>query len=393
MTLRVLIAVTHLLGAGHLTRAAAIGRALARRGHEVAVVSGGMPNPLVSTVGCRLVQLAPVRTGVDDFTTLRDEHGRPVDADHLAGRRELLLDTLRTTRPDVVLTELYPFGRRVLAAEFEALTEAALAGLPRPLLLCSARDILVAPGKPAKVAATHAVLHSYDAVLVHGEEALCPLEASWPVDAATRSKLIYTGYIGPDADQPASHDARIEPGRTILVSGGSSAASLPLYRTALAAARADRGTDWHLLIGSGVAQTDYEALHRNLPPHVVLERTRADFRELMSKAAVFVGQAGYNTVMDIVATHARAVLVPFEEGRETEQRMRAETLAARGWVSMLPESRLDPLALADAIRTARALPRPDTALIALDGAETTARAVERLSEARGPQRRRRVQVG
>ena len=49
MSMRVLIAVTHLLGAGHLTRAAAIARAFARAGHEVALVSGGTKTPLVST--------------------------------------------------------------------------------------------------------------------------------------------------------------------------------------------------------------------------------------------------------------------------------------------------------------------------------------------------------
>ena len=41
--MRVLIAVTHLLGAGHLTRAAALARAFARKGHETMLVSGGSP--------------------------------------------------------------------------------------------------------------------------------------------------------------------------------------------------------------------------------------------------------------------------------------------------------------------------------------------------------------
>ncbi|MFC6790188.1 hypothetical protein ACFQE0_11510 [Methylobacterium komagatae] len=43
--MRVLIAVTHLLGAGHLTRAAALARAFAAAGHETALVSGGHPAP------------------------------------------------------------------------------------------------------------------------------------------------------------------------------------------------------------------------------------------------------------------------------------------------------------------------------------------------------------
>ena len=56
MSLRILIAVTHLLGAGHLTRAAAIAEASARAGHEVTLVSGAR----VSTVKVRVAGVASV---------------------------------------------------------------------------------------------------------------------------------------------------------------------------------------------------------------------------------------------------------------------------------------------------------------------------------------------
>jgi hypothetical protein len=50
---RVLIVVSHLLGADRLTRAAALARAFALAGHETTLVSGGKPTPLVSTEGVR----------------------------------------------------------------------------------------------------------------------------------------------------------------------------------------------------------------------------------------------------------------------------------------------------------------------------------------------------
>ena len=53
--MRVLIAVTHLLGAGHLTRSAAIARAFAAAGHETMLISGGVPAPMVRSDGLRLV--------------------------------------------------------------------------------------------------------------------------------------------------------------------------------------------------------------------------------------------------------------------------------------------------------------------------------------------------
>ena len=44
MSARVLIAVTHLLGIGHLVRARHLARALAEAGHEVTLASGGLPD-------------------------------------------------------------------------------------------------------------------------------------------------------------------------------------------------------------------------------------------------------------------------------------------------------------------------------------------------------------
>ena len=375
MRLDVLIVVTHLLGAGHLVRASAIGRALARRGHRVTLVSGGTPTALADAEGLDLVQLPPVRSAVGDFTTLLDEHGRPISPAAMEERRRLLVSTFHRTRPQVVVTELFPFGRRVLAAEFQSLLDAVSASDPRPILLASVRDILAAPSKPDRVERTHAlVARRYAGVLVHGDPAIVPLERSWPVDDALRTKLHYTGYVGPDDDAPA---ARTTGHPTVLVSGGSSSAALPLYGAALAAARLRPERPWHVLVGLGVDDADFQALAFEAPENARVERARQDFRTLLAEATVFVGQAGYNTVMDIVATRARAVLVPFERGRETEQRLRAEGLAASGAATLLPEEWLTPAALADAVDRTAARPRPDFALT-LDGQERSADIVERL---------------
>ena len=104
MSLRVLIAVTHLLGAGHLTRAAALARAFARQGHETVLVSGGSPARLADLGNVTFVQLPPVQTLGTDFRTLLDADLKPVDDSYLDRRRTILLDTLKTVRPDILVT-------------------------------------------------------------------------------------------------------------------------------------------------------------------------------------------------------------------------------------------------------------------------------------------------
>ncbi len=372
--MRVLIVVTHLLGAGHLTRAAALARAFARAGHETTLVSGGGPTQPANIDAIRFVQLPPVRIIGTDFKTLLDKSGAPIDEAYLAERRDLIIRTLREARPDIVITELYPFGRRVLADEFDAFLAEARALNPRPRILCSIRDILASPSKPERIAETHArIRESFDGILVHGDPQLVPLEATWPVGESLRPLIRYTGYVD-ESPNPVPAGSR----EGILVSGGSSAASLPLYRAAIAAAREMPDKPWRVLIGRGVAEEDFQALLREAPSHVIVERARPDFRPLLAKAEVSISQAGYNTVVDLLRTGVQSVLVPFEAGHETEQRLRAERLKALGLASVVAEDDLSPSKLVEAVRDAVLRQSSQPPSFALDGARRSVEIAESL---------------
>jgi predicted glycosyltransferase len=91
----------------------------------------------------------------------------------------------------------------------------------------------------------------------------------------------------------------------------------------------------------------------------------------MARARLSVSQAGYNTAVDLLGARARAVLVPFADGRENEQSLRAAAFAARGLALCLDEAELTPDMLAKAIDRAADAPRP-THDIRLDGAAHSA---------------------
>ncbi len=376
MGLSVLVAVTHLVGVGHLARAAALARGFARAGHRVTLVSGGFPAPLVATDGLAFVQLPPVRVVGTDFSTLVGEAG-PIRPEVVPARRRALLDALAQARPDVVITEHFPFGRRVLADEFMALIEEARARWPRPLVVASVRDVLVTP-RPSRIAEAEDRLAAlYDAVLVHGDPALCPLDASWPVGPRLRPLLRYTGYV----DEQAGSMDRIERRDEIVVSGGGSAAALPLYRVALAAARRSP-RPWRLLVGIGVDEQTFAGLREAAPANATIERARPDFRALLRSAAASVSQAGYNTVVDLLAAQVRPVLVPYEAAAETEQRLRAERLAAHGLAQVVPAAELSPERLLAALEAAPAAPPPPPGPVRLDGVARSVAAVEALAGGR-----------
>ncbi len=379
--MRVFIAVTHLLGAGHLTRAVALGRAFARHGCEVVLVSGGIPTSLADTTGVTVRQLPPVQADGVNFKSLLDGTGRSLTVDYLAQRETMLSDLYHAANPDILITELFPFGRRILKNEFLRLVTEARASSSSPLVLASVRDILATPSTSEKIDETHAILSSfYDAVLVHSDPNFIGLDASWPHLEEISDIVLYTGYIDENGGQP---EERSRSG--IVVSGGSSLASLPLYRAALRAARLAPHLQWRILTGRGVPDSDYTSLMTGRPDNAVVERARPDFRTLLAGAELSVSQAGYNTVIDLLAAAPRALFVPFEAEGETEQMLRATTLARHGFGYVLTERELSPDTLLDHVEQQLRMPLPARAAANLDGADYSASLALRLYDLlRGP---------
>ena len=374
-SLSVLLVVTHLLGTGHLTRIAALGRALARAGHKVTLVSGGRPLPILDTAGLDVVQLPPVHCVGTDFRTLYAQDGREATDQLFAERRAKLLSAFGAARPDVVVTELFPFGRRQLAAEFEALLAAAGNRSPRPAILCSVRDILNPPSKRERAAETLDRLgRFYDAVLVHGDQAVAPLGLSWPADPVLDRRLVYTGYIAA-AHKRAS--PRGDGAGEVIVTGGGGASGLPLYRAAIAAAALQAGPPaWRVLVGHGVEEQLFQGLVADAPAGCIVERARPDFRDVLDRAAAVVAQAGYNTVVEIAQAQARAVLVPFDEGNEQEQTLRAAVFGRLGLAETVPAAGLTPARLLQAVQSRLDSPRPIGSPIELDGVAESIGAIE-----------------
>src|SRR4029077_10718154 len=194
----VLFYVQHLLGIGHIRRALRLAEAITREGIEVTLVSGG--EPLVGTICAapkRIVQLAPIRARDATFKNLVGPNGQPVDEKIRKFRRDTLLAVFESVRPDAIVIETFPFGRRAFRFEIDPLIEAALSHSPRPQILCSVRDIVIVPDEASRVREiVDRVQDSFDFVLVHGDPGFVPLEASFSAASEIADRLIYTGYIG-----------------------------------------------------------------------------------------------------------------------------------------------------------------------------------------------------
>ncbi|MEM8655924.1 MAG: glycosyltransferase [Pseudomonadota bacterium] len=371
--MRVTIVVTHLLGTGHLARALTLGRAFVAAGDQVTLLSGGVAVPHFDSTGIDLIQLPPLRSNGTDFATLLTDKGETAKPEYLARRQAILLDHATASAPDVVITELFPFGRRVLKAEFQALLD-AVADLPdRPLILSSVRDILAPPSKPSKVTLAEDLIDRfYDAVLVHSDPAIVPLDRSWPVSDQLRPKLCYTGFVAP---QPPPLDVAPRP-EIVVSAGGGTDIGGAVFNAACAAARADRDHTWRLRVGGEAHRR--KALAATAPPNMSVEPPQPDFRAVLARAAVSVSMCGYNTALDVLQTGVPAVFIPFDDGAEVEQALRADALAALPSIAVIRQAELTGAALAEAVHTLaqgdRRAPKTD----GMDGAAQSVRRVHQL---------------
>ncbi|MFD2263142.1 glycosyltransferase family protein [Lacibacterium aquatile] len=376
---RLLFHVQHLLGIGHHRRAERLAAALQASGIAVTVARGGTPVEGENWGGAEVRQLPSARIAGTDFQTLIAEDGQPIDDVWRDRRREALLDLFQEIEPDAVLLEGFPFARRQLRFELLPLLDAVAGSRPRPLVLTSVRDILVEKNKPERTAEVLATIErAIDAVLIHGDPTVIPLERSFPQAEALGDKRIYTGYVMPPLPTQKAAEAF-----DVVVSVGGGAVGRELLEAALHARPLTRFKDrpWLLIAGVMAAQETIDALTAEAGPGVTIARHREDFRALLAGAKLSVSQAGYNTVLDLLQAGTPSVLIPFAAPGETEQTLRAEFLAAAGRVKIVPEDGLTPEAVAEAIEAAADL-RGASVDFQGDGAAETARQVWRLLKER-----------
>lgn len=379
--MRVLIYVQHLLGIGHLQRALQLAEGLAQAGFSTDLVSGGMPSPLSVPAGVQLHQLPPVRCVDGRFDRLLDDTENEIDAHWKERRRAKLIEIFDSVAPEVLITETFPFGRRMLRFELLPLLEAARTSDACRLVVASIRDILQPKARPERNSEIVDLIESfYDRVLVHGDARLAPLELSFAETDAIADKIGYSGYIRRSGQAPSTP---VVGNREVLVSAGGSATGLALLRAAIAARPLSvmAGCAWRILVSPAIDAADFSALQASAMDGIIVERNRSDFPALLHGAALSISQAGYNTVTDLLSVTTPAVLVPYAEADEIEQSLRAGLLQRHGRAIMLAETGLNGPALAQAVD--QALRLKIKLPVKLDGAAESARLIRHwLAEAR-----------
>lgn len=372
MKKRLLFYCQPVLGIGHYIRSRAIVCAL--RDFDVCFVNGGEIVPgLEMPPEIEVVNLPALKSDAE-FQQLQS--GEPTqNLDEVkAQRTQQLLAVYQRVKPDVVVIELFPFGRRKFDFELLPLLETIQSPAK---VVCSLRDILVSKRQQAQFDDEACALMNqyFDLLLIHSDPSFQRLDETFPRVNELSCDVRYTGFV---AQSRALSEQQPNDTPQLLVSLGGGRVGHELIDCAIdASALLTTPHRIHIVTGPHCPDEIFAPLQQRIAarPTISLERFTPDFSSQLQQADLSVSLAGYNTCMDILSAGTRAILYPFTGNNNQEQTMRARQLEQRGRVQVLTQ--LNPAHLAAAITRSLQMPVPSITLD-MNGAAETARLLSAL---------------
>lgn len=336
----------HILGIGHLIRSMEIVRGLLAD-FEICFVNGGqVVEDFPIPEGVQVVNLPAIATD-PEFQALRAIDPDQTLADVFETRKTILLDLVDRVQPDVLVIELFPFGRRRFSAELIPCIETAKARGAK--VVCSLRDIVVTKQDQSRHEEKICRLMNqyFDLLLIHGDPAFQPLDLSFSRVEDLHCPVFYTGYV---VQESASKDADLplidRDTPLILTSVGGGRFGHELLFCVVDAAQYLEHLPHQILVFTGpfcppevFATLEIKAAER---PNVVLQRYTPNLLAHMHQADLSISMAGYNTTMNVLTSGVRAMMLPFTGNDDQEQTLRAERLEELGMVRVIRPDDLQP---------------------------------------------------
>lgn len=356
---RFFIYVQHLSGTGHFVRIFEIARILAEK-HQVYLVDGGRAIPrLTPQFPFEKIKLPPIYRLEGNLV--------PVDSNLniqavMETRKNILLKSIETIKPDVLLIEHFPFSKAILAPEIIPIINRARKVNPQVKIICSLRDICpntkyeLNPEQHRSEVLFYLEQY-FDAILVHSDPNIVKLEdyVSWR--SQIKIPIKYTGYVSQKVPTKLKIQQELTPNKlppVIVSAGGNGSLSLigECIKTWQECLPKKIGFDRQLIIFLPlfIADNQINQIHHQITDKsIVIKKFTPNFLEWMQIAALSICQSGYNTCTNILETKTPAILIP--DLQMSDQLPRATRLSELGLVKMIKPDEINSKILTSAIIT------------------------------------------
>ncbi len=367
-------------GMGHLFRSIEVARALSD--HRVILVVGGREVDVELPGHVTLVRLPGLYMDEQFTTLIPEEADKPIE-DIQRKRREILFSLCQRHKPDLLIIELYPFGRTIFGFELQPLLDLIRRGrFGKVKVVCSLRDILVEKRDPK--AYEERVLNylkaHFDLLLIHSDPVVMSLDETFSRVNDIPIPMLYTGFVTRKVKPAAGKKLRRELAiaaqeKLIVASAGGGRSGYTLLSNVIEAVHLLANSQQirlEMFAGPFRDDGEFKKLSANSNQRIRVRRFTKRFLDYLSAADVSISLAGYNTCMDLLVTRVPALVYPYL--RQREQPLRVEKIKNFLPMKILQDKDLSPIPLGGHIRQMLgASLTADAASPNLDGAENSAR--------------------
>ncbi|MDZ8030762.1 glycosyltransferase family protein [Nostoc sp. DedSLP04] len=351
---RIMFYCQHILGMGHLVRSREIVRGLTKD-FQVCFINGGeIIQGFEIPAGVEVINLPAIKTDLEaaELQVLDDAFSLSEAKDI---RKNRLLEIFKQFQPDILIVELFPFGRRRFSFELIPLLELAKSNKGSTKIVSSLRDIVVIkPEKQVKheEKVCNLINKYFDILLVHSDPELVSLEATFSRVNDLKCQVYYTGYVVQD---PPTNLILTDEDREIIKSdkplilasvGGGRFGHELLECVVNTAPFLEKLLPHHIQVFTGpfIPNSKFKELQKmaRFSKNIYIRRYTPYLLNYMKKADLSINMSGYNTIMNILTTGVRAMILPFTGNQEQEQIIRAEKLSDLGIVKFINHNYLQP---------------------------------------------------
>lgn len=330
---------------------------------DILILQGGKPQRFLRKEGIKMINLpSPV------FDRGYFHFKGPPDMEKIRKRITFMKKTLMKFKPDVFITEFFPFGReeakyeiypliKYLKKRIHKIKVLASVGYPVPELNCD--DVLKFSGL-------------YDKIFIHTPEDIDPVYVrkffymkKWDPKKYDellenlREKIVFTGYVT-EKTKPRKNIRKtlgIDSQKFILVSRGSGVYEPKIIPKSLKASQYIENSFFLVCAGISSGKEKMKVFRRLAGKfgNVRLVEFLQDFRDYLASCDVSVNMSGYNTYTDLLWFKKKSVTIPlpriFADKRiDPEQMYRGIILKEFLGSSILNLNKLDEKTIASKIR-------------------------------------------
>lgn len=333
------------MGIGHMRRNLLLAQTLRQGPNQANVLMvAGAPEACAMTASSGIDCLALPALAKNEQGEYTSRHNSMSYRSILQFRSRTIRAAVQAFEPDVLIVDKVPRG---IGGELTE-TLAALKLTDHTRCILGLRDVLddrtTVQREWCEADGDAAIRDFYDGVWVYGDRSVFATMEESGFDATVIEKSYYTGYLNQRArlsfnrqnEATTASDIRNglhEPLILAVLGGGQDGAALSRV---FCQSHLPEGTQGILLTGPCMPECDRIELHKmaraNGQIRVIDTFIEADV--LIEAADRVIGMGGYNTVCSVLSFNRPALIVPRVQPRR-EQLIRAQRLAAAGWIDYL----------------------------------------------------------